>query len=156
MRRVSVVACVLALAGCGAGGDDAGSSEEDVLRRTVLSLELGSQGLLEMDLRDDPPRMQPSYEQETTRVDVVDVEAARELRSRLLALPADDGQCPLTVEPLFRATIATYPTPEDAPFADLAYTEVGGPCSDLGADEVQELVDLWNRAGGDLTFDPPG
>lgn len=153
-RVLLVLALAVALAACGEGGDG-GAAEDDVLRRTVLSFEVQSRGLLEMDLRDDPPRMQPSHEQETTRVEVVDLDAARELRSRLLALPPVDGQCPLTVEPLFNATVATFPTAEDAPFADLAVHEVGGPCSDLGRDQVQELVDLWNRAGGSLTFDPP-
>ncbi len=153
LPRPLVALALLLLCGCAA--PDGGPEGDDVLLRTVVTLELQSRGGLEMDLTVAPPTMQAGYE-DTTRVEVTDLTAARELRSRLLALPPTDDGCPRLRDPLFTARVATFPTPEDAPFADLAVHEVGGPCSELDEEDVQELVDLWNAAGGDLALLPRG
>ena len=154
----TLVPCVLvvALAACGGGTDPVEAEQGDALRRTVVQLEVASRGLLEMDLRAEPPMLQPGYDDEDRRTEVTDLGAAGELVERLLALPAAPGDCAVTVEPPFAAIVSTFPTPENAPFADLAVHEVGGPCTDLTDDDIGALVDLWNRAGGSIEFDPAG
>lgn len=149
--RAVVGVLVVALVGCvgpGAAGGD------DELRRTVVGFEVGSRGMLEMDLRADPPVLQPGYDDPSSTVPVTDLDAARELRDRLLDLPSSDPACPLTVEPTVAARVAVYPRPEDAEFADLAVVEVGGPCAEVSDAVLVELVELWNSAGGSIDPGP--
>ena len=149
MRTAVTSALVVLLTACGGvfGADD-----EDPLRRTVIQFEVGAQGPLDLDLRADPPVIETR--EGGPVVPVADLDAARELRERLLDLPPETTDFPATVEPLFAASVSTFPRAQDAELADLAHTHVGGPCSDISSDEVAALVDLWNRAGGDLPTDP--
>lgn len=150
-RGLLLVVGLVLVTGCAGDGAPPG---DDPLLRSVLAVEVDSRGLLEMDLRTDPPTMQAGYDDATAVVPVTDLDAARALRRILLDLPPLDQGCPRLEMPRFTGRVATYPTPEDAPFADLAVHDVGGPCADITDEEIQEIVDLWNAAGGSIEVEP--